>query len=267
MTPPNPGTAFRVPAYGFGHWHPQCTATCVPSTLRYLTVFCVAVSAWGQDASRAVPLPDPTANSPAPKKKHERKHIFWVIPDYRTTPIPQDYKPLKTADKFGMAWDGATDPGTFLLAGAFAGKDQLFNNNPTFGQGTKGYAHRFITNYADLTIGDFMTEGVFPTMLRQDPRYFRRGSGNAWSRLGNAVGQLFWTRTDSGGHTFNFSEVGGNAAATAISTAYYPEGRHAADSAERWGIQIGLDMASNIMKEFWPDLHHKLAGRKSIVNP
>ncbi len=35
-----------------------------------------------------------------------------------------------------------------------------------------------------------MTEGVFPSMLHQDPRYFRRGTGGKWSRLGYAVGQI-----------------------------------------------------------------------------
>lgn len=238
--------------------------------LRVSIVCCLAAAAWGQEASRAAPEPvaaTAAITTPAAKKKHEKKHIFWVIPDYRTSPALAIYKPLTTADKFEMAVQGALDPGTFLLAGVFAGKDQLTDTDPSFGQGLRGYAYRFGTNYGDLAVGDFMTEAVFPSLLHQDPRYFRRGSGPVMARLGNAVEQIFWTRTDSGGHMFNFSEIGGNAAATAISNAYHPDARDATDNAERWGIQIGLDVAGNIMKEFWPDIHHILAGRKSVANP
>jgi len=63
---------------------------------------------------------------------------------------------------------------------------------------------------------------------------------------------------DSGGKRFNFSEIVGNSAAVAISTSYYPEGRNASDAVSKLGIQVGVDMASNVLKEFWPDLHRKL---------
>ncbi len=106
-----------------------------------------------------------------------------------------------------------------------------------------------------------MTEGVFPALLHQDPRYFRKGTGGAWSRLGYAVGQIVWTHGDSGRGQFNYSELGGNAAAVAISTAYYPDGRNASDAAGRWGTQLAVDAAGNILKEFWPDIHRKLQRR------
>ena len=99
-----------------------------------------------------------------------------------------------------------------------------------------------------------MTEAIFPSMLHQDPRYFRKGNGSGWSRLGYAVGQIFWTHTDSGGHMFNFSEVGGNAAAVAISQAYYPDHRDAGSAGGKLVVQIGVDMASNIVKEFYPEI-------------
>ena len=79
--------------------------------------------------------------------------------------------------------------------------------------------------YGYLAIGDYMTEGIFPTLLHQDPRYFRRSTGSGWSRLGYAMGQIFWTHRDSGGTQFNYSEVIGNSTAVAISNAYHPENR------------------------------------------
>jgi hypothetical protein len=43
----------------------------------------------------------------------------------------------------------------------------------------------------------------------------------------------------------------------AISNAYNPGRRSAADAAEKLGVQIGLDVAGNIIKEFGPDLFRK----------
>ena len=58
----------------------------------------------------------------------------------------------------------------------------------------------------------------------------------------------------------------GNAAATAISQAYYPETRTPADAVTKLGIQVGVDAASNIMKEFWPDLHRVLSRKHHEEN-
>jgi hypothetical protein len=202
-----------------------------------------------------------------PSGKHppepKEKRIFWIVPNFRTSPTLTDYKPLSTDEKFKIASQDAFDRGTFVLAAIFAADGQLTNANPSFGQGVKGYAHYFVTAYGDFAIGDFMTEAVLPSAFHQDPRYFRRGMGGTWSRLGYAMGQIFLTHTDSGGTQFNFSEVGGNAAAVAISNAYYPENRNATDAIARLGTQIGLDMASNILKEFWPDVSRKLSKKHS----
>jgi hypothetical protein len=103
-----------------------------------------------------------------------------------------------------------------------------------------------------------MTEAIYPTLLHQDPRYFRRGTGSGLSRLGYAMGQIFWTHKDSGGTQFNYSEVLGNSTAVAISNAYYPDNRTASDAVSKLGIQLSVDMASNVLKEFWPDVERKL---------
>jgi hypothetical protein len=102
-----------------------------------------------------------------------------------------------------------------------------------------------------------MSEAIYPAILHQDPRYFRRGVGSAWSRIGYSVGQIFWTHTDSDRTQFNYSEILGNSTAVAISNAYYQDNRSVANSSSKLGLQIGVDMASNILKEFWPDVSRK----------
>jgi hypothetical protein len=68
------------------------------------------------------------------------------------------------------------------------------------------------------------------------------------------MGQIIWTHTDSWGTQFNFSEVIGNSTAVAMSNAYYSDNRTASDAISKLGTQLGVDMASNILKEFWPDV-------------
>jgi hypothetical protein len=131
-------------------------------------------------------------------------------------------------------------------------QSQLDNSNRSFGQGAGGYGRYFGTAYGDLFIGDYMSEAVFPILLHQDPRYFRRGSGTGRSRLGYAVKEIFITHNDSGRVQFNYSEILGNSVAVAISNAYYSDNRTARNGASNLGIQLGVDAVGNILTEFWP---------------
>jgi len=144
-------------------------------------IFLVWVSAaFGQtapgQANRAAPV-QPAAQEELPRR------IFGIIPNYRSYPSLKDAKPLTSGEKFKLAARDSFDPGTFLLAGVFAGVNQATNATPSYGQGMAGYGRYYGSTYGDLMIGNFMTEGVYPSLLHQDPRYFRRGTGSTWSRL------------------------------------------------------------------------------------
>lgn len=190
------------------------------------------------------------------------KRLLWVIPNFRTAPTLEEYKPIPAKEKFKLAAEDSFDRGTVALAAVFAGEAQFSNADRSFGQGVAGYSRYFGTAYADFVIGNYMTEGIFPAILHQDPRYFRKGTGSGWSRLGYAVGQIFWTHKDSGGTQFNFSEIVGNSTAAAISEAYYPDNRTAVNAVSMLGAQIAVDTACNILKEFWPDIERKLPKRQ-----
>jgi hypothetical protein len=145
----------------------------------------------------------------------------------------------------------------YFVSAAFAGMYQLQNSNPSFGQGMEGYAKRYATSYADQVIGNTMTEGLFPTILHEDPRYFRHPSGSVKYRIFYAATRIFVTRTDSGGTRFNYSEVVGNSVAAAISNLYFPDSRNVSDNVQKLAIQLGADSFSNVLKEFWPDIKRK----------
>jgi hypothetical protein len=189
----------------------------------------------------------------------ESKRILGIVPNFRTSPSLQNYEPLTTREKFKIATEDAFDRGTVGLAALFGGQGQLTNSNRSFGQGAAGFGRYFGASYGDFVIGDYMSEAVFPTLFHQDPRYFRRGTGSGWSRIRYAVGQIFLTHSDSGGTQFNYSEVIGNSTAVAISTSYYADKRTASDAISGLGTQLGVDMAANVLKEFWPDLQRKFS--------
>jgi hypothetical protein len=191
----------------------------------------------------------------------EDKRILWIFTNHRTTDDSAALPQLTPRGKFAIAWGDATDRALFFQTAVLAGIGQATNGNPSFGQGIEGYAKRFGTTYADFAIENVMTEGVFPTLLHQDPRYFRRREGAWRSRLGYAVSWLFITRNDSGRSQFNYSEVVGSATSLAISNAYYPDGRSVGHNMSRCAVQLGFDAASNVLKEFWPDLKRKLPHR------
>lgn len=132
----------------------------------------------------------PSSPQPPDIPNENTKRIFWIIPNFRTAPLPAVYKPITVREKFAIASQDTFDRGTFALAALFAGEGQLSNSNRSFGQGAEGYAHYFGTAYADFAIGNFMTEAIGPTLFHQDPRFFRRGKGGFASRLGYAAGDF-----------------------------------------------------------------------------
>jgi hypothetical protein len=199
------------------------------------------------------------ATEPAAEKDDPPKRLFGIVPNYRTTQDETQYMPLTSGEKFRIATKDSFDRGTLVLSGIFAGESYLTKSNPSFGQGPSGFARYYAASYGDFAIGNFMTEAVYPSVFHEDPRYFRRGTGSGLSRLGYAVQQIFWVRTDSGRMQFNFSEVPGNSTTVAISNAYYPDNRTAREAATRLSIQIGVDMAGNILKEFSPELNRLLS--------
>ena len=113
----------------------------------------------------------------------------------------------------------------YPTAALFATLYQLENQNPSFGQGMAGYAKRFGTAYGDQMIGNMMTEGIVPSPVHQDPRYFRLGEGTKLHRAWYAVSRIVVARMDSGQHDLQFLRVGRQRRGAAISNAYYPDTR------------------------------------------
>ena len=189
----------------------------------------------------------------------ENDRIFWALPNYLTVENANETPPLTTGQKFKLVALGTFDPVEFPYVGVLALIDQAENDDPSYGQGFRGYAKRYGAAFADTTIENFMVGAVIPSLLRQDPRYFQLGKGGFWHRAGYAALRIFITPTDSGKTQFNYSEWVGSAVAAAISPVYHPpHDRTAANSANIWVTQLWGDALGFEIKEFWPDIKRKL---------
>lgn len=189
--------------------------------------------------------------------------------------------PLSSKDKFKVVALGTFDYVNFPWWGAIAAASQAENNEPAFGQGWKAYAKRYGSTAADSIIENFMVGAVFPSMIHQDPRFYYSSNGGFWHRTGYAMSRIVVTRSDSGKRMFNFSEIFGAAVAAGISTyTYHPGSTYVVtrtnphefiasnhtfvNAVEVWGTQIGLDSATLVIKEFWPDVHRWMAHRRMM---
>ena len=202
-----------------------------------------------------------TAATPDGQKPDAKKgtddHIFGVLPNYTSVGRGQQAPPLTTTATFEMASEGAFDKLVYPFTAFTAGVAQLQGQEPEWGFGWGAYGKRYAMGFADNTLASFMTTAVAPTLLRQDPRYFVLGEGGVWHRTGYALSRTFVTRSRSGHAQFNFSDIVGNGVAAEIMNAYHPvEDRKLSATMNRWGLQVLYDTFTDVLKEFWPDIHH-----------
>jgi len=188
--------------------------------------------------------------------------MFPFLPGYGMVEAGSHPPPLSSGEKFKLAAQ-YLNPYTFFFVTAEAGINQARNHPEAYGQGAEGFGKRYGAGLADgLTDGIFVT-GMYPSLLHQDPRYYRLGDGSSAQRAGYAVTRILVTRQDSGRKAFNLSEVLGSFSSAALAVTYYPRNeRDFSNVAERAGIQFAFDAGFNLLKEFYPEIGRKFFGKR-----
>ena len=123
-----------------------------------------------------------------------------------------------------MFFDNNTDAYTISYIAFAAGVAQANNSLAGYGQGAAGYAKRFGAGIADESASGFFRTFLFPCLLHQDLRYFRKGAGPWKRRFAHALIRPVVTNTDSQRKAFNWSDLLGGLAGSALANTYYPEG-------------------------------------------
>ena len=214
-------------------------------------------------ALSADPISSPSTNAgqentlPA---EQEPREFRACAPTLTVVNPGEDKSPLAVRQKFKIFYRYTYDPCRYAAAAAAAGINQALDEPEGYGQGAEGYGKRVGALIADTNLATFFARFLLPSLLHDDPRYFRMGKSETTERrMVHAVLSPEWTRRDNGTHRFNYSRVLGDLIAAAIGNAYRPEGdRGAGHTFERTGIMLATGSGSAVFQEFWPDIKARL---------
>lgn len=196
---------------------------------------------------------------PADAQIPQTKRILGIIPNFRAVSANQKLSPQSVKEKFITATEDSFDYSALVLPAVLAGYSMATKATPEFHQGAAGYGRYFWHSYADQSIENYAVEFVVPALTHEDIRYYTLGKGGFFERTGYALSRVVITRSDAGTATFNSGEVIGAGAAAGISNLYYPASeRTFGNTAQKWGVNVGVDAATFVFKEFWPDINHAL---------
>jgi hypothetical protein len=234
----------------------------------------VAAPAPAQDAPQTQPAQDsssaqaPASQSDAEKSKHEKaqqqvknqehQRVLGIVPAFNTSYV-SDAVSLTARQKLSLAFHSTTDPFAFGAAFLVAGYHEAMDEDTGFGWGIEGYGKRSGAAYLDAFDGNMIGNGILPSLLHQDPRYFRLGHGTFTHRLLYAASTTFICKHDNT-HRWepNYSNVGGNIISGALSNYYYPSSDSGAGQTISAGMVVTVEGAfGSVFQEFWPDISRK----------
>lgn len=184
-------------------------------------------------------------------KVEETQRVLGFVPNFYVAYMANP-APLNTKQKFELAWKSTMDPVNFAIVGGIAGVQQADNQFSGYGQGAQGYAKRYGASFADGAIATFIGGAILPSLLKQDPRYFYKGSGTKRSRFLYAVVTSVICKGDNGHWQPDYSGIVGDLAAGGISYLYYPpQNRNGIGlTFESTAIGIGAAAGANLLQEF-----------------
>jgi hypothetical protein len=104
---------------------------------------------------------------------------------------------------------------------------------------------------------------VLPVLLKEDPRYYRMGSGSFMRRFGYSATTAVWCRRDNGKWGPNYANVAGNFISGGISNLYYPDEDSGVEKTVIGAMTVTAEgVIGSELIEFLPDIeHHFLKNR------
>jgi hypothetical protein len=192
-----------------------------------------------------------------------KKQINHAI-DSNGYPNLVEWRPLTAKEKFQVFLHSTYSPQTFANAAIDETMDRVKGDhlNPAYERGMMGVGQRYGIELSTNETDVFFQRFLFPTLLKQDPRYFRNPDLRLFPRILYSMSRVVLTRTDSGGETFNASRILGSTASRAISDLYVPgdrQGLHPLTGCVSFDLL--RDAGMNLVHEFWPDMRRKFLHR------
>jgi hypothetical protein len=214
-----------------------------------------------RSADAALPnAPSPqSASSTADQTSEQTKRILGVIPNFRAVSTDQHLPAQSVKEKFVTATEDSFDYSSIAIPATVAGYSYLRNSTPEFGTGGLAYGRYLWHAVVDQTSENYMVEFFVPAATHEDTRFYTLGRGGFFTRAGYALSRVVVTRSDAGHPTFNMGEVVGAGISAGISSTYYPtHERSFSNTGSQWGVNVAIDAMAFVVKEFWPDINHRL---------
>jgi hypothetical protein len=213
--------------------------------------------------SGAAPENQPAPSAQGESSGQQTKRILGIVPNFRAVSANEKLPPETIKEKFMDATQDSFDYSSIFFPAVIAGWNMDKRATPEFHQGAAGYARYFWHAAVDQTSENYMVEFIFPTVTREDSRYYTLGHGGFLKRTGYALSRAVITRSDSGGEVFNISEVFGAGSAAGISNLYYPSAsRSVGATGSQWALDVGIDAGTFWFREFWPDINRHIFHNK-----
>jgi hypothetical protein len=235
-----------------------------------------------QQTAQANPQKKPAPDSDEVLRREEKQRAFGVMPMFQAVNRSETIPPLRPGQKFHLMLKSSTDPFVFALDGVIAGIGHARDTNSGtklvknpdgttsrvrwgFGQGASGYFKRFSAGYADTVDGNFWGNAVLPVLLKEDPRYYRMGSGSFVRRFAYSASTAVWCRRDNGKWGPNYANVAGNFISGGISNVYYPDEDTGFEKTAIGALTVTAEgVIGSELIEFLPDIeHHFLKNRRA----
>jgi hypothetical protein len=184
-------------------------------------------------------------------KLEEQQRLLGVLPNFFTA-YDRDALPLNAKQKLELTARTWLDPSAFVINGIIAGVWQAQNTHKGFGQGAEGYGKRYGASFADYGTSLLLEKVVTPTIFKQDPRYFYKGTGTNRSRFLYAISRTFVCRGDNKKDQFCYSSFIDRLGAGFVTSYYYPAADRdkTAVILRNSAMGIGFDALGNLFQEF-----------------
>ena len=204
------------------------------------------------------PAAAPDANSDKPSKR-----ILFIIPNARAVAAGSTLPPQTVHEKFTTAFADTVDPANFVLSALVAAYDYGRGSTPEFGSGGVAFGRYYWHSLADQSIENTSVEFLVPVLTHEDTRYYTLGHGGVRKRIVYSLSRVVITRSDSGKETVNLGEILGAGLASGVSSRYYPASqRDAGSMLDSYALNLGIDAASYVLREFDEDLARKFSRKK-----
>ena len=150
-----------------------------------------------------------------------------------------------------------TGRGNLIQGLAWSGFATLRKHPEAWNRDLDGFGQRVASRQARVTINNSVQLGL-GFLLKDDPRYYRAPEKGVGGRIKNAVISSFTVRNSTGGRMPAYSRFAGIGVSNMATKMWMPPGHNSwGDVGARTGSQIGFQIGTNLLKEFWPDLKRK----------